>query len=164
VRIPFLFVATLLVACGPSAAEQKAAAEHAEARKDCGRTYSSSEKVLQDLFYSRGVAEVEFIDRSKYIEKCVELKLSSAELKCVDPNLAEGEECKALAEDSRKKVTELQKFMTSPMRKDADTKKAEGDKSEGEAGGEAAGGAEGEAKTEGETDGEGKTEGEGGGE
>jgi len=142
VRFGFLVVASLLVACGPSAAEQKAAQEAAEARKDCGRTYSSSEKVLQDLLYSRGVAEVKFADRGAYIDKCVELSLSAAELKCTDPNLAQGPECQGIPEESRKKITELQKFMTSPMREEADEKKAEGEKAAGEAGGEAAGGGE----------------------
>lgn len=145
-RTSLIALVSLLVACGPSAAEQKAAAELAKARRECGRTYSSSEKVLQDMLYSRGVAEVEFAERNAYIEKCVELSLSSTELKCVDPNLAEGDECKAMPEASRKKVKELQKFMTAPMMKgEGDDKKKEEDDKKAEAGGEAAGEAGGEA-------------------
>lgn len=149
-RIPTLFVAALLVGCGPSAAELEAESAAAQMRKDCGRTYSSSQKVLQDMLYSKGVAEVTFVDRTKYIDKCVELKLGKAELKCVDPNLAEGEECKGLPDAAKKNVKALQAYMISPMTgKGGDAKEekkkdpapvAKDGEAGGEAGGEAAGG------------------------
>jgi len=133
-----------MVACGPSAAELKAENDAAQLRRDCGRTFSSSEKGLKDMLYKRRVAEVKFVERSKYIDKCVDLALGKAELKCVDPNLAEGSECKALPKDQMERVKKLQAYMVSPMTgKGGDTKTAEkpADKpAEGEAGGAAAGG------------------------
>lgn len=140
-RVPFLVVATLLVACGPSAAEREAGVAAQNARKDCGRTYSSSEKVFQDLLYSKGVAEVTFVEREKYIEKCVSLGLSKDQLSCVDPNTAGTDTCKNMDDTVKAQVKELADLMLSPMT-DKGEKKEEpaAAKAEGEAGGEAAGG------------------------
>lgn len=139
----------LLVACGPSAAEREADVAAATARKDCGRTYSSLEKAYQDKLYSMGKADVEFVAKDKYLEKCVELGLEKDTLRCVDPNLAEGSDCKSLAKADQDKVKSLVELMLSPMKtekKDDKPKTAEGegDGAEGTAaGGEApAGGGE----------------------
>ena len=142
-RVPFLAVATLLVACGPSAEQRSADVAAQTARKVCARTYSSSEKVFQDLLYSKGVAEVTFVEREKYIEKCVGLGLSKEELSCVDPNTAGTDTCKGMDDAVKAKVKDLGDFMISPMTDKGEDKKKEepaAAKGEGEAGGEAAGG------------------------
>lgn len=124
-RIAMLSLALLTMACGPSAAEVEAEAKAQKARTDCGRAYSSSEKVTRDYLYKNGVAEVNFVDRQKYIDKCVELGMSKSELKCLDPNIAEGDACKGLPEGSAKKVKELGEFMMSPMTKKDEKKEEE---------------------------------------
>jgi hypothetical protein len=150
VRISFFAVAAMLVACGPTAAERQADATAQNARKDCARTYSSSQKVFQDLLYSQGVAEVTFVDREKYIEKCVGLGLSKDQLSCVDPNTAGTDACKNMDDTVKAQVKSLGDYMISPMTGKGEEKAPEPQaKGEGEAGGEAAGGpAEGETPPE----------------
>lgn len=137
-RFVSMFSLCLLVACGPSAAEREADVAAATARKDCGRTYSSLEKAYQDKLYAMGKADVEFVAKDKYLEKCVELGLTKDALRCADPNLAEGSDCKALAQADQDKVKSLVELMLSPMKTD---KKDAAAKTEGEAAeGAAAGG------------------------
>jgi hypothetical protein len=121
------FVLPLIaLACGPSEQEVQEAAL-AEAKRACGRSYSSTEKVLKDMLYSQGLAEVKLIEKEKYADACAAMKLTKEQLRCFDPNLNSDAACQD--PEIKKKVGELTALMISPM------------KSGGAAEGAAAGGA-----------------------
>lgn len=78
------------------------------AGKLCGRAYSSTIDSLEDVANQRGVDMPEVATKQEYIAKCVELGFTDAQLKCLDPKLATGDEaCAASLKETEEKRGKL---------------------------------------------------------
>ena len=82
-----LVVATAwaLVACTPPPPDPGASPEG----KLCGRAYGSTIDSLEDMFTQAGKDLPEVLDKKAYVKLCVEMDFTEAQLKCMDPKLAQ---------------------------------------------------------------------------
>lgn len=61
----------------------------------CGRAYGSTVDSLEDMFTQAGRDMPEVMTKKDYVKMCVDLGFTEAQLKCMDPKLARGDEsCK----------------------------------------------------------------------
>jgi hypothetical protein len=74
----------------------------------CGRAYGSTIDSLEDMYTQAGQDLPEVLSKKDYVKMCVEMGFTEAQLKCMDPKLAAGNDaCKEAMESVKDKTAKL---------------------------------------------------------
>ncbi len=103
----------------------------------CGRAYGSTIDTLEDMFTQAGKDMPEVMAKKDYVNMCVELGFTEAQLKCMDPKLAKVDEsCKETLAEVKDKTAKLAKALIPEKEGAEKEKEGDGDKMEAEPEGE----------------------------